>query len=268
MSGIPAFPSLRTTAPEQIDRSVTCLQLNPLTTTPLTRLEAQMTPTLGDSSSASILQSPRVDKLLASLFCNSTYDIRIVEPPDPEVNPERHLLTPPSKGGLEAECADLCQQGEEFVKQCRYEEARECFLSYLAKEPGSSTTLYRMACLEANAGRLDEARKWGEEALDHDPLRSEVHYTLALIHEMQGDLQEAINRLKKVIYLDPHFILAHFGLFHIYQRTGHPIEAERHRTLAVHLASKLTPDAVLPGSDDLTAGQLLTMARTVKHNRS
>jgi len=268
MSGIPAFPSLRTTAPEQIDRSVTCLQLNPLTVTPLTRQEAQMTPTLGDTSSASILQSPRVDKLLASLFCNPTYDIRIVGPPDPEVNPERHLLTPPSKAGLDAEWADLCQQGEEFVKQCRYEEARECFLSYLAKEPGSSTTLYRMACLEANAGRLDEARKWGEEALDHDPLRSEVHYTLALIHEMQGDLQEAINRLKKVIYLDPNFILAHFGLFHLYQRTGNPIEAERHRTLAVHLASKLTPDAVLPGSDDLTAGQLLTMARTVKHKRS
>jgi chemotaxis protein methyltransferase CheR len=264
--GIPAFPSLQTTVPEQIDRSVTCLQQNPLTVTPSTRQEAQMTPTPGDTSFGSIPQSPRIDKPVASLFCNSTYNSPIVWPPDPEVNPERHPLILSSKSGLDTECADLCQQGEEFVKQYRYEEARKCFLSYLAKEPGSSTALYRMACLEANAGRLDEARKWGEEALDHDPLRSEVHYTLALIHEMQGDLQEAINRLKKVIYLDPHFILAHYGLFHLYQRTSNPIEAERHRTLAVHLASKLKPDAVLLGSDDLTAGQLLTMARTVKHN--
>jgi len=125
---------------------------------------------------------------------------------------------------------------------------------------------YRMACLEANVGRLNEARKWAEQALDHDPLRSEVHYMLALVHQVQGELQEAINRLKKVIYLDPNFILAHFGLSHLYQRTGNTIEAERHRILAVHLASKLSPDTVLPGSDDLTAGQLLTMAQAVPNS--
>ena len=260
--GIPAFPNLQTTAPEQIDRSVTCLQLNSLTVMPSTRQGAQMTPPLGDMSSASMKQSPRVCEPLAPLLRNPTYDIRIVEPPDLEVDSERHPPTPPSKVELAAEWVDLCQQGEEFVKQHQYEEARECFLSCLEKEPGSITALYRMACLEANVGRLNEARKWAEKALDHDPLRSEVHYTLALVHEIQGELQEAINRLKKVIYLDPNFILAHFGLFHLCQRTGNPIEAERHRTLAVHLASKLSPDAILPGSDDLTAGQLLTMART------
>ena len=159
------------------------------------------------------------------------------------------------------EYADLCQQGKTFMKQQRHEEARECFLACLANDPGCFPALYGMACLEANAGRLDEARKWAERALDHDPLRSEVHYTLALIHEVQGKLKEAVNRLKKVIYLDPNFILAHFGLFHLYQRTGHPKEAERHRILAVHLASKTSPEAVLPGSEDLTAGQLLTMAK-------
>jgi chemotaxis protein methyltransferase CheR len=252
---IPAFPKLQTTAPEQIDRSVTCLQMNSLTVMPSTRPGAQMSPPLGDMSSASIQQSPHAGEPLAPLLRNPTYDIRIVEPSEHE----------PSRTNPEV---DLCQQGEEFVKQHRYEEARECFLSCLAKEPGSITALYRMACLEANAGRLNEARKWGEEALEHDPLRSEVHYTLALLHEIQGELQEAIDRLKKVIYLDTNFILAHFGLFHLYQRTGNPIEADRHRTLTVHLASKLSPDAVLPGSDDLTAGQLLTMARTVTHNRS
>jgi chemotaxis protein methyltransferase CheR len=125
-----------------------------------------------------------------------------------------------------------------------------------------------MARLEANAGRLSEARKWAEQALHHDPLRSEVHYTLALVYQVQGELQEAINRLKKVIYLEPNFILAHFGLFHLYQRTGSLIESERHRILAVHLASKLSPDTVLSGSDDLTAGQLLAMAQATPTNRT
>jgi chemotaxis protein methyltransferase CheR len=154
------------------------------------------------------------------------------------------------------------------MKQHRYDEARQCFLTRLEKESISITAKHRMAWLEANAGRLTEARKWAQQALDHDPFRSEVHYTLALIHEAQGELQEAIIRLKKVIYLDPNFILAHFGLFHLYQKTANPIEAERHRTVAVHLASKLSPDTVLPGSDDLTAGQLLTMARAVPGSRS
>jgi len=267
----PSAPaSLWPTALEHIERSVTCLPVNSLTVTPSSRQGTQRTPTSGDVSAVPILQLPSVEQPPAPIPGNPTYDIRIAEPPkheasrkNPEVNPKQHLLTPPSKAGISAaEWVDLCQEGEEFVKQHRYEEARKCFLSCLAKEPGSPTALYRMARLEANAGRLNEAQKWGEEALDHDPLRSEVHYTLALVHEMKGELQEAINRLKKVIYLDHKFILAHFGLFHLCQRTGNPIEAERHRTLAVHLASKLSPDAVLPGSDDLTAGQLLTMART------
>jgi len=182
--------------------------------------------------------------------------------------PERRFLPSPSKEGPHAaEGGNLCQLGEAFMEQHRYDEARQCFLTYLASESNSATTLYRMACLDANAGRLSEAQKWAKQSLDHDPLRSEAHYTLALLHEVQGGLQEAIDRLKKVIYLDPNFILAHFGLFHLYQRTGNPIEAERHCSLAIHLASKLPPDTVLSGSEDLTAGQLLSMAQAVPRNK-
>jgi chemotaxis protein methyltransferase CheR len=190
-------------------------------------------------------------------------DIGIIAPAKDEASP-----TPPSQKEIDAdEWDDLCQRGEEFMKQHRYDEARQCFLSCLSSKDSSITAQYRMARLEANAGRLKEARKWAEQALHCDPFRSEVHYTLALVHQVQGELQEAINRLKKVIYLDPNFILAHFGLFHLYQRTGSLIESERHRVLAVHLASKLSPDTVLSGSDDLTAGQLLAMAQADPANR-
>jgi chemotaxis protein methyltransferase CheR len=248
VSDTPPVPSLWPTAPEQIDRSLAFPQLDSPPVTPTTCHRAQTAPAFGSTPSASIPQSPCVVEPFTPSFHDPTYDIRIIEPPKreaPSTKPE----------------VDLCQQGEALMKQHRYDEARHHFLSCLAREPNSIRALYWMACLEANVGRLCEARRWAEQALDHDPLQSEVHYTLALVHEVQGDLQEAINRLKKVIYLDPDFILAHFGLFHLYQRTGNPIEAERHRTVAVHLASKLPPETVLPGSDDLTAGQLLTMAR-------
>jgi tetratricopeptide (TPR) repeat protein len=225
--------------------------------------------------SPTIPQSSLAQKSPLASSHSSTNDIQIVEPPGGEnsktklgVDLEQRSLIPPLKAGLDStEWTDLCLQGEAFIKQHRYDEARQCFLSCLSKEPGSTRAQYRMACLEANAGQLNEAQKWAEQALNHDPLRSEVHYILALIYEVQGDLREAIARLKKVIYLDPYFILAHFGLFHLYQRTGNPIEAERHRTLSVHLASKLSSDTVLPGSDDLTAGQLLNMAQAVSNHR-
>jgi chemotaxis protein methyltransferase CheR len=229
-------------------------------------------------SSASIAQPLRATELLAPPLRHPANETEIIRFPASSTQPECQDLFPtdprqdqvlPSSTQLvTGEGAGLCQQGEALLKQHRYDEARQCFLSCLAREPNSIRALYWMASLEANVGRLDEARTWAEKALHQNPLLTEIHYTLALIHEVLGELQEAVNRLKKVIYLDPNFILAHFGLFHLYQRTGNPTEAGRHRTLAVHLASKLSPDAVLPGSDDLTAGQLLTMARVIPNKRS
>jgi chemotaxis protein methyltransferase CheR len=272
VSGPFSFPSLQTAAPEKIDHSLAHPQRE---LPPLYHHRVSTTPGPSSISSATILQSSLANKSFVTPFHSSTYDIEITELPKsetpetkPEVNPEQGQ-NPPSNTGLDAaEGVGLCQQGEAFMKQHRYDEARQCFLTCLEKESNSITAKHRMAWLEANAGRLNEARKWAQQALDHDPLRSEVHYTLALIHEVQGELLEAINRLKKVIYLNPNFILAHFGLYHLYQKTGNLIEAERHRTLTVHLASRLSPDTVLPGSDDLTAGQLLTMAQAVPNKRT
>jgi chemotaxis protein methyltransferase CheR len=208
-------------------------------------------------------QTALFDKRKRASSPNPHTGVGVILPAKDEVPP-----APPLQKEVDTdEWDDLYHRGEEFMKQHRYDEARQCFLSCLSSKDSSITAQYRMARLEANAGRLNEARKWAEQALHLDPFRSEVHYTLALVHQVQGELQEAINQLKKVIYLDPNFILAHFGLFHLYQKTGSPIESERHRILAIHLASKLSPDTVLSGSDDLTAGQLLAMAQASPANR-
>ena len=156
---------------------------------------------------------------------------------------------------------DLYEKGEALFKQRRYDEARQSFLECLKGEPASFLARYRLACLEANAGRLEEARAWAESALRDNPLKSEIHYILAVINVGQESWDEAIGRLRKAIYLDPDFALAHFSLFNLYGRLGKKQEAERHRVLAIRLASALPPDMVLPGSDDLSAAELLGMAR-------
>ena len=287
ISDIPASTGLRITAPQQIDFSEARLQPSSPPIMSSNHNGGPATSTLNSISSDVILQSSLVGKPLAASFQSSADGTRSNKPPERETSTMRSKvdpLTPRAEDqGLPFRLSDstksvevsdpglsidFYRQGEELMKQHRYDEARQCFLACLSKEATSIKAQYRMACLEANVGRLNEARKWAEQALDHDPLRSEVHYTLALINEVQGEMQEAINRLKKVIYLDPNFILAHFGLYHLCQRTGKTTEAERHREVAVHLASKLSLDTVLPGSDDLTAGQLLTMAKAVPNNRA
>jgi len=157
--------------------------------------------------------------------------------------------------------SDPYQEGLSLLGQGRYEEARACFLDRIARDPGLALAYYQMARVHANRGQLEEARSWCQQAIERDPLLTEAHYILALIHQEEGTLHEAIARLKKTLYLDADFILARFSLSNLYQQVGHRSEAARHRAQAIRLAAKMPPDDVVPGSDDLTAGRLLTMVR-------
>ena len=103
-----------------------------------------------------------------------------------------------------------------------------------------------------------------QKALELDPLLAEVHYALALIYQEEGGAEQALVHLKKALYLKQDFILAHFSLSNIYQQAGQPREAARHRAHAARLASSLPTQTSLPGSEDLTAGQLIKMINIVK----
>ena len=134
-------------------------------------------------------------------------------------------------------------------------EARRWFEACLAQQPEHGAACRQLARLEANAGRLTEARRWAEQALQQEPLHGESHYLLALIAQEQGEIAEALARFKKVLYLEPDFVLAHIHLGDLYRKQGLIAAAARHRALALRLCERLPADAVLPGSDDLTAGQ-------------
>ena len=157
--------------------------------------------------------------------------------------------------------ADFYQEGLALLGQGRYDEATTRFLAHLERDPGSAPARYQMARVHANRGQLEEARSWCQRAVGQDPLLTEAYYTLGLIHQEEGESAQAIVQLKKALYLDPNFVLAHFSLANLYQEMGREGEAARHRTQAIRLAAKMPPDAVVPGSDGLTAGRLLTMVQ-------
>jgi chemotaxis protein methyltransferase CheR len=147
------------------------------------------------------------------------------------------------------------RQGEDCLHRRQLAEARRWFEACLAQQPKHDAACRQLARMEANAGRLTEARHWAEQALQQEPLHDESHYLLALIEQEQGEIEAALARFKKVLYLAPDFVLAHIHLSDLYRKQGQPVAAARHRAQALRLCERLPADAVLPGSDDLTAGQ-------------
>jgi chemotaxis protein methyltransferase CheR len=170
-------------------------------------------------------------------------------------------VSPPPSPVQPAALLDPYQEGLALLGQGRYEEAMTYLLDCITRDPDLALAYYQMARVHANRGQLEEARSWCQQAIERDPLLTEAHYILALIHQEEGTLDEAIGRLKKTLYLDSDFVLARFSLANLYQQMGCQGEAARHRAQAIRLAAKMPPDGVLPGSDDLTAGRLLTMVR-------
>ena len=162
---------------------------------------------------------------------------------------------PPAPAPSPPDAATCYRQGEDCLRRRQLAEARRWFEACLAQQPEHGPACRQLARLEANAGRLTEARRWAERALQQQPLHGESHYLLALIDQEQGEIPAALARFKKVLYLEPDFVLAHVHLSDLYRKQGQTAAAARHRAQALRLCERLPSDAVLPGADDLTAGQ-------------
>jgi len=159
---------------------------------------------------------------------------------------------------------DFLEQGIDLVRRKRYEEAKDIFLRCIALNPQDAESLYQLGRVHANIGQMETARSFCEQAIEINPLRAEVYYTLGLIHQESGDNKSAMERLKRSLFLEPDFALAHVSMAMLYGELKQKEKSKRHRRQAIDLAAALAPEAVLPGTDDLTARTLLTMVKTLK----
>ncbi|MFZ5804260.1 MAG: CheR family methyltransferase [Acidobacteriota bacterium] len=119
----------------------------------------------------------------------------------------------------------------------------------------------------ASLGELREAQAWCEKAIALDKLDPAVHYLQATIYEEQGNLEEAAQALGRALYLDPNFVLAHFALANLERRRGRSQAAARHFEATRLLLQRLDPQAVLPGSDGLTAARLAELVAALTNTK-
>ncbi len=175
--------------------------------------------------------------------------------PVPEIPSKPSIPKPPTP-------TEVYQTGLDYYASGQFEEAIHKFLSVVETNPDIEMAYYQMARIRANQGRLEEAQSWCQLVLDRAPELLEAHYTLALIYIEENMPDQAIKQFKKVLYLNPDYLLAHFGLGTLYQKIDHPEKASRHFTWAIRLAGRISPEEEVPGSDELTAGQLINMINT------
>jgi chemotaxis protein methyltransferase CheR len=183
------------------------------------------------------------------------FEIEAEEPGDLAVTDEIRPKT--------AQANDLLDQGKEFLRRKQYDEARKVLSMALSKDPGEPESLYHLGRVYANIGCMDKARSFCEQAIKSNPLKPEVYYTLALIHQESGDDKAAMACLKRSLFLEPDFAMAHVSMAILCRQMKQTEKSERHRRQAMDLASGMEPETVMPGSDDLTARMLLTMAKTI-----
>ena len=154
----------------------------------------------------------------------------------------------------------LYRKALELMKQRDYEGARKYFVAYLQHNPVDMAAQVQFALMEANAGRNEAAQDLARSVIKNDPLNIEAYYIIALVHQENGEVEAAVTSYKKVLYISPDHILAHYNLANLYLKQGQPKDSSRHHNQAVSLASKLHPDDILPGSDDLSISDFLKMA--------
>jgi chemotaxis protein methyltransferase CheR len=130
-----------------------------------------------------------------------------------------------------------------------------------AVAPAEAPSVLAQARRLADRGELELARRQCERALAHARLDPGIPLLLAAICQEQGDVPAALDALRRAIYLAPDSPLAYFLRGGLESRQGRRARARRSLETAACLLQSLPRDAVVEGSDGLTAGALLDAAR-------
>jgi chemotaxis protein methyltransferase CheR len=130
-----------------------------------------------------------------------------------------------------------------------------------AEDLPDPATLLRRARTLADRGDLEQARHLCQAAVGRDRLNPETHFLLAAICQERGEVPAALEALRRAIYLAPEFAPAHFLQGSLLLRQAKRRRGQRSMETVVRLLTSVPHDEPVPGSDGLTAGRLLEMAR-------
>lgn len=181
-------------------------------------------------------------------------------------------VSPPVATPHDGLTEDQYRRGLDFYRQGRYAEVISALEPSLngphsggQKDcPCRAEAFSLLVRAYANQGLLAQARTWCEKAIAAQKLNPHYYYLLGIILQEQGEADEAFKSFKQVLYLEPDYALAITALANLSSNRGRPAEAARYFENALSVLKKLSPDAVLFGSDGVTAKELIDAIQTMR----
>jgi len=172
-------------------------------------------------------------------------------------------ITVPSETATEQPQSTPYLEALALYEQARYRDVVDQLLAWLSRhqagssgEGPSAKAIALLARAYANQGLLVEALEWCGKAIAADKLDPGCHYLSATILQEQGQVEEAIKALKRALYLDHEFVPAHFALANLWLHKKNFVESGKHFRNALSLLRNYPQEAILPGSEGITAGKL------------
>lgn len=126
--------------------------------------------------------------------------------------------------------------------------------------PDGSRTLLHFARAMADGGKHDAALAVCDLLTSEERLNPAFHFLRAGILHERENFAGAEETLKRLLYLEPDYPLAHFLLGTIARRVGKKSEARRHLRNALRVLGKMDREALVSGSEGMTAGALFDIA--------
>lgn len=127
---------------------------------------------------------------------------------------------------------------------------------YLAANPFDKQIALLLIKSYANAGKLNDAKRWIERLIPVDGANAENMYLYATILMEQNDWETAEKALIKTLYLNPVHPAANLNLANTMKRLGKTKPAMKYYANLLNLLDTLDDNEVVPELDGMTAGRL------------
>lgn len=115
--------------------------------------------------------------------------------------------------------------GDALLKERRRQEARDCFLDLLAKEPERAAVHFQLGKMAMEDKQPAEAFQYFQAALERDPEYIDAYGLLGVLLSKHCRYTEAEQVLKKACELNPEYILAINNLGSLYKMQGRLAES-------------------------------------------
>ncbi|MBD2424861.1 CheR family methyltransferase [Phormidium sp. FACHB-1136] len=207
------------------------------------------------STSPTAAASPAANRRSASPHSSIRPSNRSTARSKPAATPSSLRPYNPPQPGLDPNLETALKEAETLLRKESYTSAIERAKAIFSTHPHCDRAYAIAAQAYANMGHYDQAKQLCQQVLQRQPMNVEIYYLLAQIAEDQNELEIAKNHLRKITYLDHGFVNAYLDLAIIYERERQPEKAQKMRSHALDLLSKLPPDTVLDAHNGTTAGQ-------------